>query len=286
MMIEHILSSKIPIGTYFGVPTFLHWSLLLVIVILLVFAPAGIPLLLAMFSILLLHELGHCEAARYYGIQAEEITLTAVGGVALIAEEFVFSPRKEFYIALAGPAVNMSLILPLMFLEDYHPLIEQIAIGNTLMLCFNMLPIFPMDGGRVLRAFLSPRIGITKSTRVVFVLSISLAVVLCLFCLTYRLFNPVGVLVFVAMLSIAELNRTEVLIENYIKTLKESWIMVRSEVLGPNAEGFYAARICDNDTVYFSTDFVFRSFFEAEALANKYMLECYIELANYIKVLR
>jgi hypothetical protein len=100
------------------------------------------------------------------------------------------------------------------------------------------------------------------------------------------LFNPVGVLVFVAMLSITELHRTEVLIENYIKTLKEGWIMVCPEVLGPNSEGFYAARICDNDTVYFSTDFVFRSFFEAEALANKYMLECYIELANYIKVLR
>ncbi|MCU0702751.1 MAG: site-2 protease family protein [Fimbriiglobus sp.] len=125
--------------------------------------------ILAIFGCVALHELGHALAARGYGIRTRDITLYPIGGVARL-ERMPERPSAEIVIALAGPAVNVVLAVLLGglwlagravggdfesasgWLNDF---IARLALANVALGVFNMIPAFPMDGGRVLRAFLS-----------------------------------------------------------------------------------------------------------------------------------
>lgn len=131
------------------------------------------------FVSVLLHEFGHIAAARHYKIGTPDILLTPIGGLARIAQ-MPDEPRKELVIAIAGPLVTLILALGLggwvIWWSGFDALIPSSAFAmpltvalawtNALLLGFNLLPAFPMDGGRVLRALLAMRFGMVRGTTV------------------------------------------------------------------------------------------------------------------------
>lgn len=115
---------------------------------------------LALFASVVLHELGHAMAARYFGIRTRHITLFPFGGIAAI-EQIPQNPTQEFVIAVAGPLVNVALVclfVPFALITGWWSL-GLIAVLNAIMAIFNLIPAYPMDGGRVLRAILSVPFG-------------------------------------------------------------------------------------------------------------------------------
>jgi stage IV sporulation protein FB len=144
-------------------------------------ALATILLFLALFLCVLLHEFGHILMARRFGIRTPDVILLPIGGVARL-ERLAEEPRQEFLIALAGPAVTLAIALglgvwlnaagePLIWplvgsgVEDAN-LWQALFYTNVALLGFNLIPAYPMDGGRVLRAVLATRLGMVRATRV------------------------------------------------------------------------------------------------------------------------
>jgi Zn-dependent protease len=171
-------------------------------------AASGIGFSLCLFSIVVLHELGHCLTARRFGIRTRDITLLPIGGVARL-ERIPEDPRQELLVALAGPAVNVVLALILFGLLAAGNKISGAArfglMGGSLaanlmwinvsLALFNMLPAFPMDGGRVLRAVLAMKMNHAKATTIAARVGQGMAVVLGL--AGFHFENPV--LVFIAV---------------------------------------------------------------------------------------
>lgn len=150
-------------------------------------ALAGALSLLAFFACILLHEFGHILMARRFGVRTPDVILLPIGGVARL-ERIPDVPRQELLIALAGPAVTLGIILALYGvlrltghaivgqLEPDAPFLGQLLAVNVYLLLFNLIPAFPMDGGRVLRALLASRMGTVRGTRAAATLGQMLAV--------------------------------------------------------------------------------------------------------------
>jgi len=130
-----------------------------------------------LFLCVLLHEFGHIFTARAFGIRTPEVILLPIGGVSRL-EHIPERPREEFLIAVAGPLVNIVIALVLMLIgvaklptdplaalaNNDGSMIERLAVVNLFLALFNLLPAFPMDGGRVLRALLASRLGYLHAT--------------------------------------------------------------------------------------------------------------------------
>ncbi|MBA2627387.1 MAG: site-2 protease family protein [Gemmatimonadales bacterium] len=134
---------------------------------------------LALFACVLLHEFGHIAAGRHYGIGTPDVILLPIGGVARLSR-IPEEPRQELVIALGGPAVTLAIVLVLYgaikaglgapvtsvagILDG--PFIASLLVANFILLVFNMIPAFPMDGGRVFRALLAMRMPYVRATRI------------------------------------------------------------------------------------------------------------------------
>jgi stage IV sporulation protein FB len=145
-------------------------------------------MLLALFACVVLHEFGHILMARRFGVRTPDVILLPIGGVARL-ERIPSEPRQEFLIAIAGPAVTLAIAVVLYLvlaamgarptmgeLEPDSPFLVFLMRVNVFLLLFNLIPAFPMDGGRVLRALLASRLGLVRGTRAAAALGQMLAV--------------------------------------------------------------------------------------------------------------
>ena len=172
-----MFGSSWKLGRVAGIDLFLHPTFLLVPLYILTRGGGlfGLAFAALLFGSVVLHELGHALMARRYGIPTADITLYPIGGVARL-ERMPRSAGPELLIALAGPAVNLAIAAvawPLLALCGVVlPWVEMLEILSAMvwinigLLLFNMLPVFPMDGGRVLRALLSGWVGRLRATEI------------------------------------------------------------------------------------------------------------------------
>ena len=178
------------IGRIAGIKILIHWTFLLLLGFI-VFAEvrkgsdtmaivANIGFVLALFLCVMLHELGHSLAAKRYGIKTKHITLLPIGGIASL-ERIPEDPMQELWVALAGPLVNVLIALLLLPFVGLTGSFFEESVGNltttqgflyslfrvnVILVLFNAIPAFPMDGGRVLRALLAMQLGRIRATSI------------------------------------------------------------------------------------------------------------------------
>lgn len=189
------MKGSLPLGRIKGIKIQVHWTFFLLIVwVVFLEVSRGnglVPMLwstvfiVVLFACVVLHELGHSLTAMRYGVPTRQITLLPIGGLASL-EKMPEDPRQELMVAIAGPLVNVAIafalwmVLPVdqYFAQDPDALAEQLSSinagnflyllfsANILLVLFNMIPAFPMDGGRVLRAALAMRMDRVRATRI------------------------------------------------------------------------------------------------------------------------
>lgn len=184
------MKASLPVGKVLGIDVKIHWTfpLLLIYIAYTEWAAGGstaeilwtLALVLLVFVCVVMHEYGHSLTARRFGVATRSITLLPIGGVASL-EKMPEQPRQELLVAIAGPLVNVVIATVLLVLlgkqvliwEDTFPemgqgqwLLAQLFWINIMLVLFNALPAFPMDGGRVLRALLAMRMTRLRATRI------------------------------------------------------------------------------------------------------------------------
>ena len=208
---------SIKIGRYLGIDVYMHFTFLLLVSWVgyanwrqeqnIAAAAAGVLFILAIFLCVILHEFGHALTARKYGIKTRDIILLPIGGLARL-ERIPTHPLQELWVALAGPAVNVviaaGLFAWLQITATFEPMqtltltagpfFERLMAVNLFLVLFNMIPAFPMDGGRVLRALLATRQDYGRATQIAAGIGQGIAVI---FGFIGLLYNPF--LLFIAL---------------------------------------------------------------------------------------
>lgn len=233
------MHTSIQIANIWGIPVRLHWTFVLVLGWLVYLGipdwqyfrgQRAVWMFIAVFAVfgcILLHELGHAFMARRYGVQTLQIMLSPIGGQAIL-ERMPKQPRKELMVALAGPIVNLILAIAATPVLYYWVPIEKLArvpqflsnpYGNTflrldmgerfivgfvllnfLVALFNLIPAFPLDGGRILRALLSMRMNKLGATRIATFLGQGFAALIVLFSVSQYnwLMGVIGLFIFIS----------------------------------------------------------------------------------------
>ncbi len=176
------------IGSVGGIGVYIHWTFWVLILFYLISTSLSLGIwaglyavtfIAGVFACVVAHEFGHAGAAAMYGIRTADITLLPIGGVARLTR-LPEKPIQELVIALAGPAVNVviagvlfALVVFGLIIDVSAPalglemtLLEQLLFANVFLAAFNLLPAFPMDGGRVLRSLLALRLSYVKATQI------------------------------------------------------------------------------------------------------------------------
>jgi Zn-dependent protease len=197
------MRSSLKVASIFGIEVRIHLTFLLFLVWIWFsyyqvagFAGAvqGVLFILALFACVLLHEFGHAFAARGFGIETPDITLLPIGGVARL-NRIPDKPWQELVVAIAGPLVNVVIAGVLIFVIHTSASLEQLeylenprvellaklAAVNVMLVLFNLIPAFPMDGGRVLRALLAMAMPYARATQIAAWIGQGLAVVFGIF---------------------------------------------------------------------------------------------------------
>jgi Zn-dependent protease len=219
---------SLKLGKLFGIDTYVHGTFwLLPLFVFLQNFSYGLDAILfqllfvfAVFGCVALHEVGHALAAAAYGIRTRDITLYPIGGVASL-ERMPDKPLQEVAVALAGPAVNVVIaigllaglvisgigfVLPTIRQPDIvGEFVSQLVIANVVLCLFNLLPSFPMDGGRVLRALLSIRMTRVRATEVAVKVGAVVAALLVILGVVSQTFSLIFIAIVVWMLGQAEL---------------------------------------------------------------------------------
>lgn len=245
------------LGKYKNVKVFIHWTFsLLLLWIIISSLRQGIPgidilwtiiFVLALFCCVVLHEFGHALAAQKYGIQTKDIVLYPIGGIARL-EKLPEDPKQELWVAIAGPLVNVGIFLILSAVLSFtgfniesleeikiNPttIILYLASANLILAVFNLIPAFPMDGGRILRAFLAIRLPRAQATQIAGGIGQFLAI----FFIFFGLFNnPILVLIgiFIFLGAAAEVSHTQQ--ESFLKGFKvNDAIMMKFQILAFDA---------------------------------------------------
>ncbi|MFN3802656.1 site-2 protease family protein [Belliella pelovolcani] len=262
------------LGTYKRVKVFIHWTFsLLLLWIIISNLRASTPVedilwtllfVFGLFFCVILHEFGHALAAQKYGIDTRDITLLPIGGLARL-EKIPKEPKQELWVAIAGPLVNIGIfvILSIILAFTGHDLerlenlningstmILYLASANLILALFNLLPAFPMDGGRVLRAFLAIRLPRAKATRI----AGSIGQLLAIAFVFYGLFNnPILVLIgiFIFLGAAAEVNHTSQ--ASFLKGFKvKDAMMLKFQILAYDAPLSKAAeKLLDSQATHF-----------------------------------
>jgi stage IV sporulation protein FB len=159
-------------------------------------AAAAVGFILLLFLCVTLHEFGHILAARHFGVRTPEILLLPIGGVSKL-ERIPEKPREELIMAAAGPAVTLAIAALLLIVlgglppaesvfKDTSPrgVLAQLALANMTLFMFNLLPAFPLDGGRILRAILAHSRGHLRGTQLAAAIGKAAAVLLGIFALS------------------------------------------------------------------------------------------------------
>lgn len=182
--------------------------------------------ILALFACVIVHEFGHITMARRFGIRTPDVILLPIGGVARL-ERIPDEPMQEFAIAIAGPLVTAAIALLLYVwlkltgqfealltaLRNSDPdalgFAANLMIANAFLLIFNLIPAFPMDGGRILRSLLAARVGLIRATRIATSVGQLLAVAGGLYALTHQMYLAALVALFVFLGASAEAGAME-----------------------------------------------------------------------------
>jgi len=168
-------------------------------------ALGGAGFILAAFACIVLHEFGHALMGRRFGVVTKDITLLPIGGLARL-DRIPRRPPEEVAIALAGPAVNVAIAAVLLLFMHLSPgvydfgdpllyqrsFVAPLFVWNLLVTAFNLIPAFPMDGGRVLRALLAMRLDYVRATRIAANVGQGIAL---LFAVVGVLWNPMLILI-------------------------------------------------------------------------------------------
>ena len=201
----------------------------------------GLSFIILLFVCVVLHEFGHALAARAYGINTPDITLLPIGGVARL-ERMPDKPWQELVVALAGPAVNVVIALGLYVVlgrffgmgdlqemaEGSGNLLTKLLAINVILVVFNLLPAFPMDGGRVLRALLAMRLKHARATAIAAFIGQGVAVLFGLF----GLFGGNPFLIFIAVFVFFGA-RAEASFAAYKENAEETHVAAIMRAMGP-----------------------------------------------------
>ncbi len=235
------------IGSVAGIPIYLHITFLLLLAFIWVMQRqingpifGGLPLVIAVFASVALHELGHALTARRFGIGTEDIVLYPIGGVARLRS--MGEKLQEFWIAIAGPSVNVVIAVvlfailtttgrwvPITFEQLDQAFVQasflqRLMMINVILVAFNMIPAFPMDGGRVLRSLLTLALSKENATSIAAAIGQALAVMFVIFGLLagHIILMFIGIFVFIAAGQESVATRSQALMQG--RTVRDAMI--------------------------------------------------------------